>query len=66
MNNLETIKKDLIAKAENILLRRAERLLHRKIILFPWLRMKWLLKKIQRLRTFALHKCLCACSNPHT
>ena len=62
---LEEVKKDLVHKGEALLMKRSERLLNRKVILLPWLRIKWLLKKIQILRGLAIHKCACHCSNPH-
>lgn len=44
--SLKDIKQALKDKAVAVLTRRAERLLARKIVLFPYLRVKWLLRKI--------------------
>ncbi len=44
--NIQEIKQALKQKAVEVLIRRAERLLSRKIVLFPILRVKLLLKKI--------------------
>jgi len=45
--DLNALEAEVKRYALAVLTRRYERLLNRKVVLFPWLRAKWLLRKIR-------------------
>lgn len=48
-------------KAAVLLAKRAERIAGRKFFLFPWLRYKWIMRKLAKLKSFSAKSCCCSC-----
>lgn len=49
MSDLSGVKADVVAMGVSILAKRVERLKNRKLVIFPWLRVALLLRKIEKL-----------------